>query len=320
VPSDRFGFSHQPEAIPHLPFNGMGVTHQQSDSTYAGFKLRNVLPSKTIGAFLSVIIPAHNESGSLDRLTNEVHFYLSELREYSRDCMCHSLAGFEIIIVDDGSTDSTWSILSQLTVKYGEVRPLRLDRNAGQSAAIAAGLHIATGNWIATLDADLQNDPADLTRLWNALPGFDVVLGWRARRADNCSKRIISRVANRVRNLTLRQAIRDTGCSVRLFPRSIALRLPLFHGFHRFLGPLLLREGCRIIQVPVHHRPRAVGRSHYNMWNRSIAVVIDLIGVIWLKHRALKYSVQSSGAAYTITPCQSAIQQIISHKKNLEVA
>ena len=152
----------------------------------------------------------------------------------------------------------------------------------GQSAATVAGIRAARGNWIATLDADLQNDPADLVRLWNALPGHDAALGWRLNRQDVWSKRLISRWANLVRNLLLGQSIHDSGCSVRIFRREMALRLPVFRGVHRFLGPLFLREGCRLIEVPVHHRPRPHGQSHYNFWNRSLQVVLDLFGVAWL--------------------------------------
>ena len=154
-----------------------------------------------------------------------------------------------------------------------------------------AGIRAARGNWIATLDADLQNDPADLIRLWRALVGYDGVLGWRVKRQDVWSKRVISYWANLVRNKALGQSIRDTGCSVRIFPRDVALRLPAFNGMHRFFGSLLLREGCHLVQVPVHHRPRSHGRSHYNFWNRSFQVVIDLLGVIWLMHRPLHYEV-----------------------------
>jgi glycosyltransferase involved in cell wall biosynthesis len=189
------------------------------------------------------------------------------------------------VIVDDGSTDATARVLRELAGTYPEVRPLRLRASVGQSAATVAGFRAARGDWIATLDADLQNDPADLVALWNALPGYDVALGWRVKRADVGSKRAVSRLANWVRNAVLGQSIRDTGCSVRIFPRTVALRLPLFQGVHRFFGPLFLREGCRVVQVPVNHRPRPHGRSHYNLWNRSLRVIVDLAGVAWLMRR-----------------------------------
>ena len=180
------------------------------------------------------------------------------------------------------STDRTTEVLRALALDYPELRGLVLGAGVGQSSATFAGIRAARGDWIATLDADLQNDPADLVRLWEALPGHDAVLGWRVKRHDVWSRRVISRWANRVRNGLLGQSIRDTGCSVRIFPREVALRLPAFRGVHRFFGPLLLREGCRLVQVPVGHRPRPHGRSHYNLWNRSIQVVVDLLGVAWL--------------------------------------
>jgi glycosyltransferase involved in cell wall biosynthesis len=184
--------------------------------------------------------------------------------------------------------------LKSLAADYPELRAVVLAVGVGQSAATIAGIRAARGDWIATLDADLQNDPADLVRLWDALPGHDAVLGWRVKRRDAWSKRVISRWANRVRNAVLGQSIRDTGCSVRIFPRALALRLPMFCGVHRFFGSLLLREGCRLVQVPVRHRPRPHGRSHYNLWNRSIRVVADLFGVAWLLRRTLRYRVDQA--------------------------
>lgn len=234
---------------------------------------------------VSVIVPAKDEAASLPRLVDEIAGALRPLRERLE------LDDFEILIVDDGSTDATPAVLRRLAASYPELRPIRLAANVGQSAATVAGLRAARGDWIATLDADLQNDPADLARLWETLPGHHAVLGWRATRCDVWSRRLISHWANWVRNRVLGQAIRDTGCSVRIFPRDLALRLPMFHGVHRFLGPLLLREGCRIVQVPVNHRPRSHGRSHYNLRNRSIQVVVDLLGVAWLLRRPSRYQV-----------------------------
>jgi glycosyltransferase involved in cell wall biosynthesis len=237
--------------------------------------------------FLSVVAPARNEAASLPRLVEEIVGALGHLREYGRP----PLGGFEIIVVDDASTDGTASVLKSLAADCPELRGMVLAAGVGQSSATWAGMRAARGDWIATLDADLQNDPADLARLWAALPGHDAVLGWRVERHDAWSKRAISRWANRVRNRLLGQSIRDTGCSVRIFPREVALRLPAFRGAHRFFGPLLLREGCRLVQVPVRHRPRPHGRSHYNLWNRSLQVVVDLLGVAWRLGRPLRYQV-----------------------------
>ncbi len=241
-----------------------------------------------ISRFLSIVVPAKNEAASLPTLVDEVAAAFRPLVDRRRD-EGNPLAGFEILIVDDGSTDDTSLVLDRLARSYPELRPLRLKRNAGQSAATLAGFHAARGAWVAILDADLQNNPADLARLWDALPGFDAGLGWRVKREDVWTKRWISKCANAARNAILGDSVRDTGCAVRIFPRSVALRFPMFHGAHRFYGPLLLREGCKIVQIPCTHRPRPHGKSHYNIWNRSLKVVADLFGVAWLMRRPVRY-------------------------------
>jgi dolichol-phosphate mannosyltransferase len=246
-------------------------------------------PKESIRSVLSVIVPAKNEAESLPPLVEEISRALRSL------CRSHSgLDDFEIIIVDDGSTDTTRLVLADLASVYIELRWLVLATQVGQSAATVAGIRAARGSWIATLDADLQNDPADLIRLWTALSGNDAVLGWRVKRKDGWTRRMISIWANWLRNIVLGQSVLDTGCSVRIFPREIALQLPTFYGMHRFFGSLLLREGCRLVQVPVHHRPRSYGRSHYTLWNRSLQVLIDLVGVAWLMRRTLCYQVIAS--------------------------
>jgi glycosyltransferase involved in cell wall biosynthesis len=241
--------------------------------------------------FLSVVIPAKNEAPSLPQLVHEITRSLRTLCEPPQTSGQRIAEGFEIIVVDDGSIDETPRVLADLTAVYPQLRSLRLATSAGQSAALVAGFRAARGDWIATLDADLQNDPSDLVRLWTVLPGHDVALGWRVKREDPWTRRAISRWANRVRNMVLGQSIRDSGCSVRIFPRAVALRLPLFTGAHRFLGCLFLSAGCRIVHVPVNHRPRPHGRSHYNLWNRSLGVVVDLFGVAWLMRRSMRYQV-----------------------------
>ena len=251
------------------------------------------------GSFLSIVVPSRNEAASLPQLVEEIARALRGL--------CHRggsrrLTGYEIIIVDDASTDRTGAVLKDLAADHPELKGLRLAPGVGQSAATVAGIRAASGEWIATLDADLQNDPGDLVRLWDALPGHDAALGWRVRRRDDWTRRVLSRWANRVRNAVLGQSIRDTGCSVRIFPRAVALRLPAFRGVHRFFGPLLVREGCRLVQVPVNHRPRPHGRSHYNLGNRSLRVVVDLLGVAWLLRRPLRYRVARAWDAWGATP------------------
>lgn len=240
-------------------------------------------------ATLSIIIPAKNEAASLPALVGEIAEAFRPLMSPGHPG--HRLAGFEILVVDDGSTDDTPGVLLGLMGAYPELRPILLARHAGQSSAISAGFRAARGAWVAILDADLQNRPVDLAMLWDALPGYDAALGWRTKREDVWSKRIISRCANRVRNWVLGQSIRDTGCAVRIFPRAVALRFPMFDGAHRFFGPLLIREGCRIVQMPVTHRPRPHGKSHYNIFNRSLKVIVDLLGAAWLMRRPIRYEV-----------------------------
>ena len=264
------------------------------------------------GHALSVVVPAKNEAASLPRLVEEI------VQAFRPLCGAHvpgpTLASFEIVIVDDGSTDESPLVLRRLAGEFSELRPLRLAQSVGQSSATAAGIRAARGNWVATLDADLQNDPADLAVLWRALPGFDAVLGWRTTRQDVWSKRLISRWANRIRNRVLGQSIRDTGCSVRVFSRELALRLPTFHGAHRFIGPLLLREGARLAQLPVSHRPRPHGRSHYNLANRSIRVVVDLIGMLWLLRRPIRYQIVDDASEPAIFPYFAQARRSVSHE------
>lgn len=241
------------------------------------------------GGTLSIVVPAKDEGANLPQLVEEIVRVFRPLR--LRGGPKHRLEAFEVVIVDDGSTDDTVAVLDRMVLAYPELRPVVLTRNVGQSAATVAGFRAARGDWVGMLDADLQNPPADLAAMWEALPGFDAALGWRRTRQDRWSRCVVSRVANSVRNWVLGQSIRDTGCSVRIMTREVALRLPMFRGGHRFFGPLLLREGCRVVQIPVTHRPRAHGKSHYHFGNRSLRVVVDLLGVAWLSRRPIRFEV-----------------------------
>jgi glycosyltransferase involved in cell wall biosynthesis len=245
---------------------------------------------------LSIIVPAKNESAGLPRLVREIADAFRPLLSARKSGQ--PLEEFEILIVDDGSTDDSPEVLRRLSAEYPELRPIMFARNAGQSAATMCGFRAARGDWVAILDADLQNDPADLARLWNEMVGHDAGLGWRIKREDKWSKRVISKAANAVRHWVLGDSVKDTGCAVRIFPREVALRFPMFHGAHRFYGPLLIREGCTIYQTGVNHRPRPHGKSHYNIWNRSTKVIVDLLGVAWLMRRPVRYEVSSIGGDF----------------------
>ena len=292
----------------------------------AGGEARGRRPS------LSIIVPAKNEAESLPQLVREIAgAFRPKVGGYATGW---PIEAYEIVVVDDGSTDETPEVLRALRVDYPELMPVALAKNVGQSAATAAGFRAARHDFVAILDADLQNDPADLATLWDALPGHDAALGWRVKREDVWTKRVVSRWANRVRNAVLGQSIRDTGCSVRVFPRDAALRIPMFHGVHRFLGPLLLREGLDIVQVPVTHRPRPHGESHYGFRNRSWKVVVDLIGVAWLMRRAVGYEVAipasaaipatNLGAAFAPGDCRGDDQGVLTddaaHRRTEDLA
>ena len=230
---------------------------------------------------LSVVIPVKNEAENIAALVREVCETLDGLVEY------------EILYVDDGGTDSTVAESSRLAGKIPQIRLLRHTRNCGQSAAIRTGVRAAQAAWIATLDGDGQNDPADISTLWHlARQAFAdppiLIVGHRERRRDISSKRWASGIANAVRGRVLGDRTPDTGCGLKLFPRALFLDLPYFDHMHRFLPALVLREGGEVRSVPVNHRPRRRGKSKYAIFDRLGVGVIDLFGVMWLQHRATR--------------------------------
>jgi len=196
----------------------------------------------------------------------------------------------EIVVVDDGSTDGSVEELRRLAGERPRWRVLRLARHAGQSAALVAGWRAARAAVVVTLDADGQNDPADIPRLLAALletPDVAAAVGVRLERADGTWKRVQSRVANRVRDWVTGHRVRDTGCTLKAMRRDALLRVPTFDGVHRFVPTLLARDGGRIVEVPVAHRPRRHGRTKYGMWNRAARGLRDAFGVRWLTRRRL---------------------------------
>jgi glycosyltransferase involved in cell wall biosynthesis len=201
---------------------------------------------------------------------------------------------YEIVAVDDGSTDGSLEVLKALKREHPELHIVAFAANAGQTAAFAAGFNAARGPLIVTLDADLQNDPADIPALVSELErsGAAAVAGYRVDRRDSGWRRLQSRIANGVRNRLNRETIRDTGCSLKAF-RADALRaLPLFNGMHRFLPTLVRMHGGRVTELPVRHRPRRYGRTKYGMWNRVFRSFADALAVRWMQRRVVRYRVR----------------------------
>ncbi|HEY3280590.1 MAG TPA: glycosyltransferase family 2 protein [Gemmatimonadales bacterium] len=232
---------------------------------------------------LSLVIPVYNERENLTPLVAEIGAALRGRR-------------YEVVAVDDGSTDGSLELLKDLKMAgdHPELHLVALERHAGQTAAFAAGFRAARGRIVVTLDADLQNDPADIPGLVDALErtGATAVAGYRAARRDTPWKLVQSRIANGVRNWLNGETIRDTGCSLKAFRADAVRALPLFNGMHRFLPTLIKMHGGTVAEVPVGHRPRRFGVTKYGMWNRVFRSLADAFAVRWMQRRALRYRVR----------------------------
>lgn len=227
---------------------------------------------------ISAVVPAYNEVESLPILLGEL-------------CPALEATGrtWELVLVDDGSTDGTTDVVRAAAAREPRIRPVLLAANGGQSAALAAGFARMRGRVVVTLDADLQNDPADLPRLLAALEGADVVSGVRANRQDSAVRLLSSRIANGFRRAVLGDPVTDIGCSFKAYRREVLDGLPMFVGVHRFLPALCVFRGARLAEVPLAHRPRRLGRSKYGVGNRLWRGLHDLVGVRWLKSRLVNY-------------------------------
>ena len=227
---------------------------------------------------LSVVVPVYNEEGNVGPLVREI---VAALR---------SVTPFEIVYVDDCSTDGTLAALAVLKAEVPELRVVRHLGNAGQSTATRNGVKAARGAWIATLDGDGQNDPADILKLLARRDGspsnVKMFAGWRVERKDTGSKRWASKWASAIRASMLKDDTPDTGCGIKLFERQAFLDLPYFDHMHRYLPALMQRAGWKTVSVPVNHRPRGTGVSKYNNLNRALVGIRDLRGVPWLIARA----------------------------------
>lgn len=234
----------------------------------------------------SVVIPIKDERENLLPLTGQLLKTLESLNE-------STYAPFEIIYVDDGSTDGSVSVLDHLAGQHPEIRVIHLDRNYGQTAAFDAGFRHARGDLVITMDGDLQYDPADIAQLLPLIKQYDLICGWRKHRHDHVIRYLSSRIAYVIRNAIIHDGIRDTGCSLKVFRRTVIDRIPLFRGMHRFFPALAQMYGFTVAEVPVRHFPRVHGRSKYGIGNRLFAGLYDLIAVRWMQRRCLRYGFTS---------------------------
>lgn len=227
---------------------------------------------------VSVVVPVFNEEDNMSILQSELRTALAELDH-------------EIVFVDDGSTDR-----SAEKIEPGpNVRVVRFEKNTGQSAALYAGIKAARGQTIVMIDSDLQNDPADISRLLAEISrGADLVCGYRAKRKDTITKRLTSRIANFVRSRFTKDYVRDTGCTLKAMRRECAGALVPFKGMHRFIPALIRGAGYRLIEIPVNHRPRRFGQTKYGFGSRALRATMDMFGVRWLLSRRLNYKVRDS--------------------------
>ncbi len=230
---------------------------------------------------ISIVVPVHNEADNIKPLIREI---VAAMRQAE---------AFEIIYVDDGSSDGTAEILQSAAQEIAVLRVIKHSRGCGQSTAIYTGVKAANHPVIATLDGDGQNDPEDISRLYEVLiqrqsvmANLSMVAGWRNKRYDSAWRLFSSKVANGVRSRLLGDNTPDTGCGLKVFLRDKFLELPYFDHMHRFLPALILRAGGQVISEPVKHRSRSHGRSNYGTLDRLWAGIIDLGGVIWLQKRA----------------------------------
>ena len=222
---------------------------------------------------ISVVIPLYNEADNVPILQTEIRSALAGL-------------SYELILVDDGSSDDTATRVEAAP----EVRLLRFQKNAGQSAAMLAGMHAARGATVVLLDGDLQNDPQDIPALLAEIEkGADLVCGYRRKRQDTTVKKLTSRIANFVRSRFVGDGVRDTGCTLKAMRRECVGALVPFKGVHRFIPALVKNAGFRLVEVPVNHRPRQHGVSKYGLGNRALRATTDMLGVRWLQSRRVDY-------------------------------
>jgi dolichol-phosphate mannosyltransferase len=230
---------------------------------------------------MSVVVPVYNEQANLSMLIPKLVEVFDRLGSL-----------YEMIFVDDGSSDGSRKLLKEMASQVPSLRVVGLKQNRGLSTALLAGMREARGRIIVTLDSDLQNDPEDIPRLLEFLDRYDMATGWRQKREDPWLKRIASRIGNSVRNRLSGERINDSACTLRVFRRECLQDIPIFNGMHRFMSTLVKMRGYRIIEVPVTHHPRKYGESKYNIRNRMWRSFVDLLAVRWMKGRRIQYDIE----------------------------
>ena len=230
------------------------------------------------GLELSVVLPVHNEEGNLPQLWVELKEALAAIGKRA-----------EVVFVNDGSTDGSGALLDRFRAEDPRVRVIDHDKNHGLTAALDCGFRHARGAVVAMLDADLQNPPMELARLHALLPDADMAIGWRKDRKDPWLKRVSSRVGNGYRNWRTRESVHDTGCALKVFKREVIERIKLWKGMHRFLPTLARMEGFKVVEIPVAHRPRPSGKSHFGVWNRLWKGMADVRAVRWMWKNRFTY-------------------------------
>jgi dolichol-phosphate mannosyltransferase len=232
---------------------------------------------------ISIVVPCYNEEGNLRPLVDAL-----------REAMEPLGFEYEIVITDDCSRDGSWALLKKMAAENPRLRVQRFESNAGQSAAIWAGLRSAQGSVLVTLDGDLQNDPRELPKFFTALKQFDCVCGSRVesrRQGDNVVRILSSKIANGIRNWLSGETIADSGCCYRAFKRECIENLKFFKGMHRFMPTLIRMEGFRVTEIPISTNPRFSGTTNYGVWNRLFASFYDLLAVRWMKKRMVRYKI-----------------------------
>ena len=230
---------------------------------------------------ISVVVPVYNEEKNLPLLIPQLVEVLQPLGK-----------SYEMIFVDDGSTDNSRKIVKEMASQYPEIRMIGFKRNCGETAAGAAGLKEARGEIVITIDADLQNDPKDIPTMLDYLKEYDMVTGWRQKRDDPWIKRITSKIANKIRNGLSGEVIQDSGCTFRAYKGECLKNLKLYKWMHRFMPTLVKLEGYRVVEIPIAHHPRKFGVSKYTTWNRMWRAFVDLLAVRWMKSRHISYEIE----------------------------